>query len=386
MGLELPTDHASGDVWGTRVNAAFGLVGSHNHTIGQGVRVPPGGLNMNANLSFSPAGTPSAVTDLLAVDFSAVAASAVASLSGALFVNSADSELYWRNTSGTNVKLTSGSSINVSAVGGIGGDYAAVNALEVFDDSTDSYWFQQQIGAGVRQYARMRCADVDLYEFKANPTGVVPTNRVRIASPTGLAASYALTLPGSLPTAATSKIVAIDSTGLIGFTPASLPVTTDRPLYMSTAGTVTAGQPSRTYSWGVAGAQVGGSFSYSGGAITIAGVNCATLMAVAQSAGSSTVNFSLNGLETGIRITSFSFIVDTGTYGAVLYKANASEHASGTAIQTSGSVVIVGYTNSPVTLSVPETVTAGNVYMLAVNNTTTTGKVYGCSITYDIQL
>src|SRR5207344_2934707 len=78
---------------------------------------------------------------------------------------------------------------------------------------TDSYWFQQQVGSAVRQYARMRSADVDLYEFKANPAAGVPTNRVRLASPTALAASYALTFPAALP--ASTKPVQIDSAGLV---------------------------------------------------------------------------------------------------------------------------------------------------------------------------
>lgn len=238
MGMILPTDHASGDVWGSLVNAAFGVTDLHNHTTGQGVKVPPGGLNMNANLSFSPAGAPNAITDLLAIDFTAVAAAAVTGFSGALFLNSADSELYWRNTTGTNVKITNGASLNFAAIGGIGGDYSAVSALESFDDASDSYWFQQQVGAGVRQYARMRSADLDLYEFKANPAGGVPTNRVRLASPAALAASYALTLPGALP--ASGRVLAVDISGQISAAPSSLTTVTS-PMYISATGTVTAG-------------------------------------------------------------------------------------------------------------------------------------------------
>lgn len=216
MGLNLPTDHGSQDTWDVVLDAVFNTIDSHDHSPGKGVLIPAAALNINADVSWSSGGTSHAITDLNAVDFRAVATSVVTSLAGALFLNSADSNLWWRTVGGTNVQLTNGAALNVSAfAGGIGGDYSAVGALEIFDDATDSYWFQQQLGGGVRQYARMRCADVDLYEYKANPAAGVPTNRVRLASPTSLAASYAVTWPAALP--ASTRELFIDPTGVGGF-------------------------------------------------------------------------------------------------------------------------------------------------------------------------
>lgn len=214
MSLVLPTDHGSIDTWDVILDAAFGLVDSHDHTTGKGAQVPSAGLKINADVSWSSGGASRAITDLLAVDFKPSSLTLMTALAGALFVNSADNELYWRTTSGVNVKLTAGAALNVAAfTGGIGGDYSAVGALEIFDDSTDSYWFQQQVGASVRQYARLRSADVDIYEFKANPAAGVPTQRVRLQSPVSLAASYALTLPVGLP--ASTRSVSIDAVGQI---------------------------------------------------------------------------------------------------------------------------------------------------------------------------
>jgi hypothetical protein len=85
----------------------------------------------------------------------------------------------------------------------------------VFDDASDAYWFQQQLGSSVRQYARMRCGDIDLYEYKAQPAAGVPTFRVRLASPTALAANYVLTFPGALP--ASTLAVQVDNTGALSF-------------------------------------------------------------------------------------------------------------------------------------------------------------------------
>lgn len=216
MGLVLPTDHGSADVWDTILDAVFGVIDSHDHTTGKGAPVPVSALRVATDLSFGYGGTQRAITDLKAIDFSPQDASGMTALSGALFLNSADNELYWRNASGVLVKFTAGAALNVAAfTGGIGGDYSAAGALVVFDDATDSYWFQQQVGAGVRQYARMRSADLDLYEFKANPAAGVPTSRVRLASPSALAASYALTMPAALP--ASNQPLASNSAGVTSF-------------------------------------------------------------------------------------------------------------------------------------------------------------------------
>lgn len=207
MGLILPTDHGSADTWDVILDAVFASIDSHDHSTGKGVRVPTSGLNINSDLSFSPVGVPFAVRDLLAVDFAAVAASSITGYAGALFLNSADNELYWRTTSGSNVKVTSGASLNVSQfTGGIGGDYSAVGALASFDDATDSYWFQQQ--GSPRPWARLRAGDIDIYETAASIT-----NRVRLKSPSALAASYALTMPVALP--GSTVLVQVDAAGNI---------------------------------------------------------------------------------------------------------------------------------------------------------------------------
>lgn len=219
MGLVLPTDHGSSDQWDAILDVAFATLDSHDHSTGKGTKVPAGGLNINADVSWSSAAVSHSILDLLALDFKPSPAANVVGLAAALFVSDGTSglsanELYWRTTSGSNVKLTAGTALNVAAfTGGIGGDYAATGALVVFDDSTDSYWFQQQVGSAVRQYARMRSADVDLYEFKANPAAGVPTNRVRLASPTALAASYTLTMPAALP--ASKAMAIVDSAGTV---------------------------------------------------------------------------------------------------------------------------------------------------------------------------
>lgn len=211
MGLAEPTDHGSADVWGALLNAVVDLIDSHNHTAGKGVLVPSAGLKINADVPWSFGGVNYAVTALKALDFTPVAASTITAYSSALFANSTDADnLYYRNSAGTNVKITDGNALNIAIVGGIGGDYTSIGALFSYDDATHSYWARQEAIAGVRKWARLRASDLDIYEV------AVTTNRVRLSCPAALAASYALTFPAALP--AGVSLVQVSNTGVLTFT------------------------------------------------------------------------------------------------------------------------------------------------------------------------
>lgn len=198
MSMILPTDHGDSDVWGALINTALTLNDSHDHSPGKGVKVPTAGLNINADLSFSPTGTPRALTDLKAIDFAAVASTSVTGLAGALFISDgtgglAANELYYRTVLGSNVQFSVGAALNVAAfAGGIGGDYIASLALLSYDAASLSYWHQQP--GAPRPWARMRSGDVDIYETAASIV-----NRVRLKSPAALAASYDVTWPAAVP-------------------------------------------------------------------------------------------------------------------------------------------------------------------------------------------
>lgn len=207
MGLILPTEGGDADIWDTLLASVFELLDDHDHTSGKGVPVKAAGLRIDADVPFSYDSDYFAATDVKAVDFEPVLAAEVTGYAAALWVSSVDNELYWRTTGGSNVKITDGTELNVSAfTGGIGGDYAAVSALFSFDDGTDSYWARQQEVVGVRAWARLRVGDLDIYETAASIS-----NRVRIQSPAALAASYALTLPAALP--GSTQLAQVSATG-----------------------------------------------------------------------------------------------------------------------------------------------------------------------------
>ena len=203
MGLVLPSETGDTGVWGSLLNTALGqLVDQHNHTTGSGVKVPLGaGTTLTADVPWNQGGTFYAITGLKAADFEPRPLAEMSSYAGALFVNSANNELTWRTTGGTNVQLTAGTSINSGLIGGFGGDYGAVSALADYTDADDTYRFRQQVGASVRQFAHVAVGDLDLYEFKANPAAGAPTTRIRHKSPSALAGSFDITwltaLPGS---------------------------------------------------------------------------------------------------------------------------------------------------------------------------------------------
>lgn len=220
MGLTLPTNHGSADVWDSILEDVFGLLDEHDHSTGKGVAIPSSALNINADVPWNSAGSYYAITGLKALDFQPSLPADVTGYAGALFVSSDDNELYWRTPGGTNVQLTDANTLNVASfTGGIGGDYSAVTALLDYDDATDTYRLRQELNGGVRQYAKLGVADIILREYDAAGDATVPVETVTLKSPDALAASYALTMPAALP--AGTSLLQITSAGVL--TPSNTP-------------------------------------------------------------------------------------------------------------------------------------------------------------------
>lgn len=229
MQIVWPTDGDDANAWAPIMDTAVRVViDGHNHSPQSGAQISISSLKFDADISFvDPSGGKHAITDLLAIDFFPSPPSAMTGFGGAFFVSDGTSgtvanELYFRSTLGTNIQFTSGGTMNVGAFAGtIGGDYVGVAAAEIFDDATDAYWFQQQVGAAVRQYAKMRSADLSLFEFKAVGSSPVPVQAVTLKSPVALAAGYELTFPGALP-GSSGTLIQSDNTGILTFSNAGL--------------------------------------------------------------------------------------------------------------------------------------------------------------------
>lgn len=201
MDLVLPVEGGSNDVWAVLLDAIFALIDAHDHTTGKGVKVPSNALNIIGDVAM---GT-HAFTGLSAVSFTEIAAASAAAYVG-LFINSSDHNLYFRNGAGTNVQLTSGNTINISIVGGIGGDYSSVNALLSYVDADLDYLLQQE--GSPRPWAGLRTGDIKLYQ---KAVGIA--NFIALVSPAALAASYTYTFPAALP--ASTALLLVSAAGVM---------------------------------------------------------------------------------------------------------------------------------------------------------------------------
>ncbi len=195
MLIVLPDVSGSIDTWGTELNTALqAIIDPHDHTTGKGKQVPTAGIGINADLTMGN-------YRLTSVGGLSMQNRGALLTSGACEFFAYGGDAYFRSNGGVNVKITNGGALNMTTVGGIAGDYTSVSAEVAFVDAQDGYTFKQQVGAAVRQYAKMDCADVRLYEFKAHPAAAPPTNFVSLKSPAALAASYQVTLPAAVPAA-----------------------------------------------------------------------------------------------------------------------------------------------------------------------------------------
>lgn len=200
-GIVTPTLGADSGAWDDKINACFANYDDHDHTTGKGLAITVAALDIDDDL---PMGG-HFISGLGKVSFTAIAAPSTGSKS--LFVNTSDNELYWRTNGGTNVKLTSGTSINTTLVGGIVGDYTSVSAEVAFDDANDRYTFKQNSATG---WARLAAGEVRIYE-----TGTSDSVYVGHAAAAGLAVSYTVTWPAAV--AAETVIPTVDSSGNVSF-------------------------------------------------------------------------------------------------------------------------------------------------------------------------
>lgn len=200
MGLTVPALDGDPGVWDTALNASLALLDLHDHTAGKGVKVPSAGININADLTFAGY----SLTNLRAAVYTAQASFATAK---ATYVIGDD--LYYRDGSSNQIRLTASGGINIATTGGFTGDYIASGAAAYYDDANETYRFLKAAPAP-NDWSRVACGGLDLYEYGS---GIL--TRVRLSSPAALAASYEVTFPAALP--ADTSLFQITSAGVVTF-------------------------------------------------------------------------------------------------------------------------------------------------------------------------
>lgn len=372
MGLVVPDDHTDTDTWGLALNTVFGVSGggidAHDHTTGKGVKIPSAALNINADVSWASGGIYYALKDTLAVDFQPSAATSMTAYAGALFCNSADNELYWRTTGGTNVKMTAGNALNVAAfTGGIGGDYAAVGALESYDDATRRYLFQQE--GSPRPWAGLATGDLDIYEKAASIS-----NKVTLKSPGGLAASYAVTWLAALPASAMG--IAIDNSGTMT-AGASFAMQANANITLSGTGTYKQGTKNITM-------PVIGAYGLDGGAGSVS----VTASNVGAKLANNTIwYFPLPVIPHHARIVGvqawFSSNADATACTCTIYKSS-NANPPGTGLTTTGTALSTISTAEASVSSLTLQATNGQSYWLQVGNGVNTPTIVAIGVDYDV--
>jgi hypothetical protein len=202
MNLSLPTPGTTtGPQWASMLNTAIETIDSHNHTSGQGARVPTAGLNINADLTFNNYNQDYVNSTRFTNQSSTLAG---ASDLRSLYVVNGD--LYFNNSSGTAVRITDGGAINVAALGTIGGDYGGSNAASVtFAELTSTYSFLESTGI----VAKMSTGPISLFQETSGALGVT------LQSPNSLGSAYTLTLPTAQGSA--NNVMQVNGSGQLSF-------------------------------------------------------------------------------------------------------------------------------------------------------------------------
>lgn len=239
MGMVLPTEGDSNDVWGMLLNAALtNRVDSHRHVSGQGLPVPLDGIVVDQDKLWGSGGAFYALTDFKAITWHQQPVASMSPYVHALFVSDGTGglsagELYWRTSLGVNVKITAANMLNVAGfAGGIGGDYTAAGAAVAYDDTAKQYTFREGI-VDLMGWAKLRAG-----ALRISPFNTVSSFFVEHTVDPAILTQYVVTWPTALPPAGSPQAMQITNTGAVSFSngtktliipirPAQTPIFTD---------------------------------------------------------------------------------------------------------------------------------------------------------------
>ncbi len=187
MNLQLPTVNVdNGLTWEMDVNYNTQIIDAHNHSSGNGVQIPPSGLNINSDLSFQNNSAIALKSLILTDQTSDAVFNSIYSISG---------ELYWNDGASNVVKITSGGTVNATSSGISSGSASASFVSSVL-----------VVNAAAATPANIQVGSVLL------GNNVASSNFLTLAPPAAMASSFSLTLP-SLP--ASQKFMTLDASGNI---------------------------------------------------------------------------------------------------------------------------------------------------------------------------
>src|ERR1035437_3288570 len=197
MSLPIPTVGLDpGPDWANNINACLSVLDAHNHVIGDGVQIPPSGININADLPF---GSNNATLLRSVRMVPQTAALALATDLNVLYSVGANGELYYNDANGNQVQITKTGAVNATSSGISSGSASAAFVAGVLDVLSN---------VGVS-------AAIDAGAYILRYSGSYPTpagNAIVIQAPSSLATEYAYTLPAALP-GASGSLLTVATTG-----------------------------------------------------------------------------------------------------------------------------------------------------------------------------
>lgn len=199
MSLIVPDVGTSGPAYATQINTAMDVIDAHDHTASKGARIPPSGLNINADLPFNNNDAISLRSTRYVAQTGVLAASDDRNC-----VSSVNGNLYWNNANGIPVQITAGAGLNFASLGTIGGDYSAagVTASAIYTNALKTFsWLQS-----ATQYAKVGLADLSIYSTTAGTQAVT-------LKANALTAAYDFTFPVAAPAANTFMRMALGGQG-----------------------------------------------------------------------------------------------------------------------------------------------------------------------------
>lgn len=187
-----PSTGTTGPTWATDLNTALTAIITAIET-----RVTPDGLNINDDVEFNGY----EAQELGAVGFENKA-SAFSGASNIRKIYVRDGELYYNDSSGNQVQITTAGRLNSAAIGGINGDYGGAFAASLYyTQSTATYAFLSS--------AALR-AIIDAGQVLVRETGT-SGYAVKLTNPGTLTGDVTRTLLGANP--ASTSLLAISSAG-----------------------------------------------------------------------------------------------------------------------------------------------------------------------------
>jgi len=203
----------TGPGWATALNNSIDAVDGHDHTTNKGSRITPAAININADLEFNEYQATELKGLILSQSNASTDNAAIYSTSG---------NLYWRNSSGTAVQITDGSSVKGAAgtITGMGSD-AGNQAGASYTHGSRAFNFFTD--AGNSDFAKINFSDVNLYKFSDDDSA--DSAYITIVADSGISgAAGTITVPGETGTLLTSNSSVTDIS--VTSTTASKPILT----------------------------------------------------------------------------------------------------------------------------------------------------------------